>query len=48
MMSARELIPAVNFLFTFPPYRYLATKRLVAIYFTAEYGGIYAPESRII
>jgi hypothetical protein len=44
MISARELSPAVNFLFTFPPNRYLAAMRLTAIFLTVKIGDIYAPE----
>jgi hypothetical protein len=47
MTSARELIPEIIFLFTFPPYRYVAAKGLATICLTADSGGIYAPEVKL-
>jgi hypothetical protein len=48
MTRARELNPAVNFLFTFPPYRYLAAMRLEAILYTVKNRWIYAPQRGFI
>jgi hypothetical protein len=48
MISARELSPAVNFLFTFPPCRYLAAMRLAAFYYTVKSERIYAPKTGFI
>jgi hypothetical protein len=47
MTSARELIPAIIFLFTFPPYRYVAAKGLATNLLTANRGGIYAPREKL-